>query len=180
MHFRWSFLYSGCVLPFTRTLTPETSPLKPHLGTCAQNSVLRNACLWLRLVVVLCAWRSVCTPFAPVNPAQNAVFCVASQVNNTVTSINIAGNENKAEGAKAFAEMLKVCSVCFSLVAGVVVGLPVDWLRVFLDVCTRLPVSDGRFPGQHHADQPGRALQLQHCWGRGNCPLHGRDGARLL
>ena len=57
-------------------------------------------------------------------------------MNNTVTSINIANNGIEDEGAKAFAEMLKVCSVCFSLVVGVVVGLPVHCLRVFFDVCT--------------------------------------------
>ena len=109
-------------------------------AACAVFCGAQGTCLWLRCAFLVHVEPPLLSPpstfLHPVNPAQNAVFCVASQVNNTVTSINIAENDIKAEGAKAFAEMLKVCLVCFSLVAGVVVGLPVDWLRVFLDVCT--------------------------------------------
>ena len=76
-------------------------------------------------VPAVCARPACFLAFLPGNSAHNGVFCVASQVNKTVTSINIAGNDIEAEGAKAFAEMLKVCSVCFSLVVGVVVGLHV-------------------------------------------------------
>ena len=61
--------------------------------------------------------------FVPGNHALNGLFWSLLQVNKTVTTINIAGNGIGAEGAKAFAEMLKVCSVCFWLVVGVVAGL---------------------------------------------------------
>jgi len=40
-------------------------------------------------------------------------FCVSSQVNKSVTSVNLERNGIKDEGVKAVAEMLKVCSRLF-------------------------------------------------------------------